>query len=323
MTGKVSENWDMYWRGGGDGAAYNCDGISHPAVRAFWMDCFDGVRVDLAAPRIVDVASGNGAVAEYAQAAFEGLPDLTCLDVSASAIAALRERFPAADAIVADAAAIPLASAAFDVVTSQFGVEYAGLDAIDEVARLAAVGGRLALLMHHRGGSIYRECSAGADAIERMRESGFIPRAAAMFETGFAACRGADRAPYDAAAAELAPAVRELEAIMTAHGMRVAGGLVARLYDDVATVHEGIAQYEPSEVLAWLDRLDVETRAFRGRMAAMCDAAVDADAFRGLCARLQGHGFRLLQADGLAAADVSLPLAWRLLAVRERTREPD
>ena len=50
-----------------------------------------------------------------------------------------------------------------------------------------------------------QHCTASLDAIERMQQAKFIPYAIAMFDKGFAACRGADRAAYEAAAKQLAP----------------------------------------------------------------------------------------------------------------------
>lgn len=48
---------------------------------------------------------------------------------------------------------LPFAAAGFDVVVSQFGVEYAPLGlAIPEIARVLRSGGRIGLLMHHADG---------------------------------------------------------------------------------------------------------------------------------------------------------------------------
>jgi ubiquinone/menaquinone biosynthesis C-methylase UbiE len=313
----VSESWNTFWHNAVHGAAYSSDGASHPAIQAFWDKFFRTASAEYDAPKIIDIASGNGAVVECAQSAFGGqLPDFTCLDVSAQAIKDLEQRFPAVKTIVADACKIPLDSGGYDIATSLFGVEYAGLEAIDEVARLIAPGGRLAFLLHDKASSIYKECVASRDAVERMQRDKFISCASDMFEKGFAACRGADRAAYDAAAKRLAPAVRGLESIMTQHGTHVAGDLVMRLYDDVATIHEHIQQYEPSDVLSWLNSMESELQAFAGRMASMCDAAIDNETFDRLCDGLRGQTFTIARAEALADPRQQLPLAWVLIAVR-------
>jgi ubiquinone/menaquinone biosynthesis C-methylase UbiE len=313
----TGESWDTYWRGAVHGAAYTSGGVKHPTIQSFWDEFFRSAKAKSDAPKIIDIASGSGPVVESAMRAFAGqLPDFTCLDISASAIRILEQRFPTVHTIVADARQIPLESAGFDIVSSQFGSEYAGLEAIDEIARLVAPGGQLALLLHKRSSSIYRECAASLDAIERIQQAKFVPYAIAMFEKGFAACRGADRTEYEAAAKQLAPAVVALESIITQHGTHVAGDLVTRLYDDVATIHEQMPQYEPSEVLNWLNRMEVELQAFAGRMASMRDAAIDSNTFERLCEGLRRQAFTTIRAEALAEPDQPLALAWALIAIR-------
>ena len=309
----IAESWDSYWHGAEHGAAFTGGGTTHPLILSFWDALFTGVKDQYDSPRIIDIASGSGAVVESAQSVFDGkLPNFTCLDVSESAITLLKQRFPDVHGIVADARSIPLDAAAYDVGTSQFGVEYAGLDAIDEVARLIAPGGQLALLLHHRAGGIYKQCAASLDAIEKVQEAGFIPSAITMFEQGFAA----DRVKYEAAVKRFQPAVRAIESIMQQHGPDVADGTIVRLYKDVRTIHSRMRHYDPSEVMSWLTRLRAEIQAYAGRMASMCDVAIDANAFEDLCATTQDNGYRILRGEPLVLPDGGLPLAWALVAMR-------
>lgn len=314
----VAAGWDTYWHGAGGGAAFSRGGTSHPLVLSFWDDFFRKVRDDYARPRMADIASGSGAVVDCARSALDGAPaQFTCVDISGSAIDALVKRFPDVRGVVADARDIPLESESYDIVTSQFGIEYAGLDAIGEIARLPASGGRLALLLHHRHGGIYRQCAASLDAIRTMQAAGFVPRAITMFEAGFAACRGESRAAYQAAARNLNPAVREMESIMRKYGTEVADGTIVRLYKDVATIHGRLPNYEPSEVLGWLQGMQTELEAYAERMASMCDAAIDADTFAGLRDKLQSWGYAIDRADALENISTGVPLGWALIATRE------
>jgi ubiquinone/menaquinone biosynthesis C-methylase UbiE len=314
---EVADSWDTYWHGTGDIGAYSIGGANHPAILAFWDNFFQDVKQDSNKPKIIDIASGNGAVLERALATFgEELPDFTCLDVSDAAIANIRDRFPQVDGIVSDARSIPLDSGSFDIVTSKFGVEYAGLEAVYELARLPASGGRLVLLMHSQEGSIHQECLESLDAIARLQDSRFIPCAIEMFRAGFEAVRGADRTPYDNAAKQLAPAIGTLEAIIKQYGQHVAGDTIASLYNDVARIHEEIQHYEPAEVLDWLGRMDGELDAYTGRMLSMRDSAIDSDAFEKMCDGLRSNGYTIEQASPLVVPDHELPLGWILIAAR-------
>jgi SAM-dependent methyltransferase len=235
--------------------------------------------------RLLYIATGSGAVIENLfQQAVDDQPDISCVDISEVAIDSVRRRYPSVVGIVADARSIPLESSRYDFVTSQFGIEYAGLDALDEAARLIAPGGSLAMLMHIRPGLIFDECSAALDAVRRTKKAEFVERTLRFFKAGFAAVRGADRASYEKAGSKLNPAIEAVEAILSEHGEHIAGGTIAKLYG--------------------------------ARMASMCDASVDERTFGEFGERLRNHGFTIIQGEPLLPAGDTLPIAWALRAVR-------
>jgi len=317
-SSQVADSWDTYWHGTGDVGAYSSGGANHPVILAFWDEFFQMVKQDYSTPKIIDIASGNGAVLERALATFgDEQADFTCLDVSDAAITNIRGRFPHVNGIVTDARTIPLDSGSFEIASSQFGVEYAGLEAINEVARLLASGGRLALLLHSQGGSIHQECVESLDAIVQLQDSRFIPYAIAMFSAGFKAVGGADRAPYEAAAKQLAPAIGALEAIMKQYGPHVASDTIVRLYNDVDQIHQKIQNYEPTEVLEWLGRMEGELDAYAGRMSSMDESAIDNVAFEKTCDQLRSRDYTIERAEPLVAPDHDLPLAWVLIAKKK------
>ena len=312
---QVANSWDAYWQGTGETGAYSSGGVNHPAIEAFWTGLFSNLQNEQSAPALLDIASGNGAVIECALDAFAGHPiDISCVDVSPAAIANINSRFPSVKGLVSDACSISLEDAGFDLVTSQFGVEYAGREAIPEAARLLRAGGHLALLMHSESGAIHQECSDNLNAITRFRDSDFIVNASKMFKAGFEAVRGADRTPYDEAASQLAPAVAEAEAIMREFGEGVADDTVARLYSDVGRIHGEIQHYEPDEVLGWLERMEAEMNTYVGRMSSMVEAALDEAGFEAICEELAALGCEINRAGPLLAAGNDIPLAWVIVA---------
>jgi len=312
---QVADSWDTYWHGTGDVGAYSSGGVNHPLILAFWDEFFAQVKQNNKAVKIIDIASGNGAVVERALAVFaDQKVDITCLDVSEAAINNIRDRFPQVDGIVTDARNIPLDSEGYDIATSQFGVEYAGIEAINEAARMLTQGGQLALMLHNQQSSIHQECVESLDAIARLQASQFIPFAIEMFDTGFKAVRGADRGPYEVAATKLAPAISALEDIMRQYGQQVAGDTISRLYNDVDQIHQRIQHYEPAEILDWLRRMDGELDAYAGRMSSMSESAIDTESFDRICQDLRDQGFTTERAEPLKTNDQDQPLAWVLIA---------
>ena len=314
---QVSQSWDTYWHGSRDSDAYSAGGTSHPTVLAFWEDVFAAARDDYDDLKVVDVASGSGAIVQGAMRVFsDELPDFTCVDISDSAIKALCRRFSKVQGIVADAREIPLSSESYDLATSQFGIEYAGLDAVAEMTRLVAPQGTLALLLHHRRGGIYRQCSASLAAIRQMASARFIPLAVDMFSAGFAVIQGGDKRKYEKAVKEFVPAIRSMESIMRQFGQQVADGTILRLYQDVRTIHERLQNYDPGEVLDWLSGMQREVDAFAGRMQSMCDAAIDKKAFSALCRSVENQDFEITRREPLQVPDRDEVLAWALVARR-------
>ena len=316
-TRETDSGWDSYWQGAGGASAFSADGTVHPSISGFWSEFFRSSQTQSDSPRIVDLASGNGALVQHALDAFEGgSADITCVDTSEKAIGSIRERYPAVNTIVRDAADTGLPSRSFDLVTSQFGVEYAGKEAVEEAVRLLAENGRLAFLLHHTESSIHQDCEAGLDAVRRLRESRFVPLATDFFSAGFEAVRGADRAPYEKAATLVNPAIRAVETVVEDHGPDVAGGVIATLYDTVKRMHQRIQHYEPAEVLDWLRNMDRQLGDYLARMSTMHAAALDERSFDEIREIVTRAGCEIAESGPLFAPGEPRPLAWALLASR-------
>lgn len=319
-----SRGWDTYWQGARDSDAYASGGVSHPAVAAFWDEALASVLPRYGRARILDIATGSGAVIEsLSRRGDDHSFDVTCVDISEAAVDSVRKRFPEVTGVVADANEIPLDPGSFDLVTSQFGIEYAGLGAFDEATRLLDDGGTLVLLIHTRPGSIYEECAAARTAVARTRRCDFVPLAIQFFEAGFAAVRGGDRAPYDRAGTELNPAIQEVGAILAEYGEHVAGDTIIRLYSDVQRIHTRIQHYDPNEVLTWLRSMQTELAQYEERMASMCEAAFDEKHLDEVRQRLRERGLDVDRAEALRPSDLALPLAWILQATRGSQKEAE
>src|SRR5690606_23771055 len=111
------------------------------------------------------------------------------------------------------------------------GVEYAGVGAVAEAARLLAPGGTLALLIHVFEGAIYRECELNRDVTAAILALDILSLARNAFAAGFALNDGTGTPEaFKQAERAFTPAVRGLEQIMQEVGPAVAGGLPGKLY---------------------------------------------------------------------------------------------
>ena len=248
--------------------------------------------------------------------------EISSLDISDSAIQNIKKRFPQVNGIVSDAGTIPLKSETFNIVTSQYGIEYAGHNAVLEAARLVDNGGLLSLILHFESGSIHHDSLQNLAAMEKLEESKFIPLAIKMFDAGFKAVNGAHRSDYEKSASNLAPAISDLEKIMKHYGQNIADNTIVRLYNDVGQIHEQLQNYGAVEVINWLDRMSVELNAYTGRMSSMCRSAISHQKFDTIQNELKNLGFSIKSAETLIVSDHQQPMAWILIAEKETASYP-
>ena len=129
------ENWDDYWRSGTDNAAYVMADQQRRCLESFWKQQFDSSLNNKPIKRFLDIGCGNGIVTrqlyDFIQQNEMSDLQICSLDYSQSAIKYLTKKIPSVKGISADAKSLPFASNQFDMVVSQFGIEYAGLNAFE------------------------------------------------------------------------------------------------------------------------------------------------------------------------------------------------
>jgi SAM-dependent methyltransferase len=220
--------------------------------------------------------------------------------------------------IVADALRPPFGARSFAVVTSQFGLEYAGPGALAEAARLVAPGGVLAAVLHLRDGGIFRECATNREAIDGFRNSALLPRFDDVYRAAWAvkqsagaidALREADR--------KLAASVKDCEEVLRRFGREVAGGTLYRIYQDVGHMHARLGAYDPGEMATWIEKMGRELDSYAGRMASMLAAALDTSQIARATRELVGAGLGIRLGGVLKFGQPPAPCAWAIVAERD------
>ena len=135
--------WDHYWQ---TGQASCCDDRVSPsaaeAVESVWRRAFGTLT---AGARVLDVCTGNGAVLAIGAAS---APGMVGVGVDAASIRP-ELRDDGIEFVRAEADKLPLADDSFDIVTSQFGIEYTPVEqSAAEIGRVLAPGGCACLVIH-------------------------------------------------------------------------------------------------------------------------------------------------------------------------------
>jgi ubiquinone/menaquinone biosynthesis C-methylase UbiE len=292
------DDWSAYWVGAEGGKAAVAGDEKAQTLSAFWIDVFEQLIPALSSVRHLDMACGAGTVTATARDVVDRLKpgdaSFVCCDYSSSAVhrAVRTADDKRISGVVSNAAAQTFAPQSFDVVTSQFGLEYAGPDAFREAWRAVDSNGVLAALIHMSGGPIERECSENLRVLDRAHEQEFIPRMRKMIQT-------ARRADTDHRVAAI---VRKLETAFFEDRKvflrdiqktppNPASVLIFQLLTDIGTLYQRRQNYQKSEADGWIEHQQAELGSYRSRMGSMVQASMTREqvqAIREACDGAQG-----------------------------------
>lgn len=322
---KNQQDWGNYWQGragNSAGEALVGVGIEHNAKLAeFWTGCFEGLNKD---SKILDMACGAGSVLRHANA--NGFTNLSGVDISGDAITAMKRIFPNAEGIVAPVDDTGCTGASYDLVLSQFGFEYAGsnrhvLAAAREMARLVADKGQFIALCHIKDGGIEQEVSGHLRDIKDMTKPGFITAAKALFIALDAAEKSpslATKAAYEKATHNLANPRDKLAAWLDAgHSERSEiHKLGQHLYSGTIDLFTRRKAFSLTDIIGWLDGMQAEIDAYRGRMQSMKQSALSEKNTRNVLSVFKQAGYSIEKPEQLFLARDTQPAAWILRAKR-------
>lgn len=143
--------WDNYWEQGyitsfGSKFEKNYVGI----IEKVWSDFFSNVTSE---SKILDVATGNGAVLKLALSQMSDGCEAELVGIDYSQISSTSSRIKLMSGVNVEA--LPFKSASFTHVTSQFGIEYSDFNkSLPEVARVLKKSGRFQFICHHNSSVI-------------------------------------------------------------------------------------------------------------------------------------------------------------------------
>ena len=294
-----NELWGEYW---GRAPADACTAELPPAVREAisvgWREAFaaldDGACV-------LDIATGKGAVLETGRRAIKPgrAANLTGLDRANPPPGRHGAVFQSGAAKFiggADAARLPLPDLSQDLVTSQFGVEYAGLQAAAaEAARVCR--GRILFLVHAADGAVVRQNSAQSEQI------GW-----ALDELGFTA---ALQKFFGARSTETAGQMDRILKAMRARAEREENpNLISGLIGNALEL-QTLADHTPlPEISRMIAAMETRMRDHAARMDALARAAPAADALEAEGRRLQTAGFGDLVISPLTGTSGEIAGRW-------------
>lgn len=323
-----NQSWTRYWA---SGALHSCAGSFagnyEGAIAEFWHGVFASLPPG---SRVLDVATGNGALPRLlldSGAKVAGEVEIDAIDLAQVQPRWLRELAPDQRARVrfhsgVRAEALPFADASFQLVISQYGLEYSDLAAsTSEVRRVLGADGAVALLLHHcdslpvRLGREELTHLAWLDAadgvLERARK--LVPY---MARLGTPAGLASVRADAQAARcrADFNASMRELDARTNAHPGAAAAVLI-ETQAKLGALLSGSAQLGLTRALAQFEGLIAALRESRLRQTELVACALDQTGVHALAQDLAGT--RRLAAQIATIEERSQLFGWTLRMLPE------
>lgn len=269
--------WDSFWRYDRLSSFQSAPGAGNygPAVAGGWRDFFASLPEG---SRILDLATGNGAIAVIAVEAGRTfrVAGADLADVKPTAFVSQNHRELEQIAFFPNTPleALPFADGEFDAVVSQFGIEYSDLSrSLPEAVRALSSEGRLRFVLHAAEGTVARNATASLADADFLLELDLIRMASQA---------SLDIGAFNAGLRKIADHARNAVDIAM-----------------IANVHRTLCEtsdHRPLELVKTAEHLRNEIAAHRSRQAALLAAALT---------RSQAEAFgKTLQSLGLA--EVSL-----------------
>ncbi|TNJ33694.1 class I SAM-dependent methyltransferase [Arenimonas terrae] len=313
--------WSRYWAGG---ALHSCggsfDGNYSGDIREFWREAFAPLGEG---SRLLDIATGNGPIPKLLLTLRPGV-DVHCDAVDLAAVAPAwpaelpegeRRRLQFHPRVEAEA--LPFADARFDLVVSQYGLEYSQLArSVPELLRVLKSSGRVRLLAHHAASVPVTLAREELRQIDWLRSpAGLLAAAAPMLgpmaraatPEGRAALRGDAVAHSAREAFDRSQSEREARATASSCPdiLHETAGWIAQAFQAAHTGGEARGR----EALARIDRMLDDARL---RLQELCDHALDEAGARALCDQLGQGGRR--SADAVPLRQEGRLMAWAIRA---------
>jgi SAM-dependent methyltransferase len=292
--------WDRYWQADRIASCFDGAGATNygDAVAAGWRDFLSDLPNGA---RIIDLCTGNGAIAVLAAAVSKDKDkgfSITAVDQAdidpPAYVTRNRDEMAAIEFVgQTNVEDLPFPDASFDVAISQYGIEYSDLArSLPELVRVLARGGRVRLVVHAAEGVVAKNAKAGiADADMLTNGIDLLGASRRCFEAVAAVERG-DGSP---SAQE-----RAQDAFNTFRAaLKRTRDYLPQAFDKVMVQNSGGVMLDAFQarhrvgydaVFAKVDTVEKEILAHRGRIQALLDCALDEAGAEALARQLRDAG---------------------------------
>mgnify|MGYP000111985515 FL=1 len=253
------DDWNQYWKENPDSKVLftGDDGKSILDFEHFWSK---NLPNETEMQSVIDIACGAGALFQiFGDKRFHRKVGLDC---SVDALNSLKKNVPDAQVILNKASQLPKEKLIeFDLIVSQFGIEYLGAEAIKNMPTMMKEGSRFIALCHYKNGHIYSRYNREKEGMESLFEIHAFENALQIADLIVT-----DPNVYENRAKQY------LSHLSTLDNKWCAGSL--HFVNGIKQLFLAYKHYEHSDILAWIKGFEQQLETIYRRVSAICDVAL-------------------------------------------------
>lgn len=284
--GAVPVDWERFWAGSSDNIELAA--IQLPTLESLWATLLAGLSFEDSNVVALELASGSGSVSKY-MAKHPVLECATKVALDGSLSALQRAKFDECP-VAGNLDRLPFADQSVQLLTSQFGVEYAGLSSIETAIDCVAPSGYFVFVMHIEDGAISAECHNNLLATERFLTTGFIDAGKTLLDSLWG--NGPEIEQLDNVN-RFKRAVEAAEATLLQLPDGQGRDTALQIYNAIADMVEVPRSFDPDVAGAWFVEAELELLSYCARMRQMRSAALSRQEFSSLVAKASAKGFHI------------------------------
>ncbi|MDA8678158.1 class I SAM-dependent methyltransferase [Luminiphilus sp.] len=294
-----ADGWDTFWRSSSTSEVLVTDtGARNPALDAFWASTLQRVTPQQS---VVDIGCGAGSLS---QGLVRAPALLVGVDISFAALTRSQSEASSMHVVQAMNEQLPFQPGSFDLVVSQFGVEYGGIVALAEACALVSPGGVLRCLVHCADSAIQQSAHRDLQHIEVLVTSEFFAAARSLT----LALAAKDQQQLDAASGQFTESEQAVRAAVEIDASHFAG----YSYLGFQSLLRRWARFEPDDILLWLTRMEQEADQGAARLRTMRSAAITDAKWRELTSLLSQRGLPSLHRQPVHSSETNHLIGWEV-----------
>ncbi|WP_339768947.1 class I SAM-dependent methyltransferase [uncultured Paraglaciecola sp.] len=305
-----TNEWEKHWIKTSDTAAHASNAIHDRVTQHYWKSNLKSCI--LKNNQVLDLASGRGALLDIVRSCQPFQTDhgmqYCSVDLSKTALQKIKSVYPKSNVVRADCAKLPFPSNSFDLIMSQFGIEYAGLDAFFECSRVLKKSGKFMGISHYRHGALHIECVDNLEAVDFLSNIEFFRYAQLAFHAKLTGDPDVQSKQLEMVFTDILS--RLFHAV--SEQPKLVGGLLLRLYNDTSYMYKNWDRFEAVAIIQWLDNMEEELNNYRARMASMNESALDEASLDQALIAFKTKGFNKIIRREISINKHTQPFAWSI-----------